>query len=218
MKNKIIDKEAFKTLLKDDMSIMFGGFMACGTSEVLVEAILESKIKNITAICNDAGFEEKGLGKLIKSGQVKKLYASHIGLNPLVGKMMSEGTLEVELNPQGTLAERIRSGGAGLGGVLTPTGLNTDVENGKRVIEVQGKSYLVEEPLRSDLAVVKGKTADRSGNVVYEGTARNFNPIIATAADVVVAGVDEIVEIGELDPECIVTPHILVDFIMKEEV
>lgn len=217
MKNKIIDKEAFKTLLKDDMSIMFGGFMACGTSEVLVEAILESKIKNITAICNDAGFEEKGLGKLIKSGQVKKLYASHIGLNPLVGKMMSEGTLEVELNPQGTLAERIRSGGAGLGGVLTPTGLNTDVENGKRVIEVQGKSYLVEEPLRSDLAVVKGKTADRSGNVVYEGTARNFNPIIATAADVVVAGVDEIVEIGELDPECIVTPHILVDFIMKEE-
>ncbi len=218
MKNKIIDKEAFKSLLKDDMSIMFGGFMACGTSEVLVDAILESKIKNITAICNDAGFEEKGLGKLIKSGQVKKLYASHIGLNPLVGKMMSEGTLEVELNPQGTLAERIRSGGAGLGGVLTPTGLNTDVENGKRVIEVQGKSYLVEEPLRSDLAVVRGKTADRSGNVVYEGTARNFNPIIATAADVVVVGVDEIVEIGELDPECIVTPHILVDFIVKEEV
>lgn len=217
MKNKIIEKETFISLLKDDMTIMFGGFMACGTSDVLVDAIRESGIKNITAICNDAGTEEKGLGKLVKSGQIKKLYATHIGLNPLVGKMMSEGTIEVELNPQGTLAERIRSAGAGLGGVLTPTGLDTEVEKGKCIIKVQGKKYLLEEPLHADLAVIRGRTVDRLGNVVYEGTARNFNPIMAMAADIVIVGADEIVDIGEMNPECIVTPHIIVDYIVKEE-
>ncbi|HHV10609.1 MAG TPA: 3-oxoacid CoA-transferase subunit A [Clostridiales bacterium] len=218
MINKIIDKEAFKAVLKDDMTIMFGGFMACGTSDVLVEAICESGIKNITAICNDAGFEDRGLGKIIKNGQVKKLYASHIGLNPLVGKMMSEGMLEVELSPQGTLVERIRCAGAGLGGVLTPTGLDTDVELGKCIIKVQGKKYLLEEPLRADLAVIRGRYVDRLGNVVYEGTARNFNPVMATAADLVVAGADEIVETGKLGQECIATPHVLVDYIVKEEI
>ncbi|AYO29401.1 3-oxoacid CoA-transferase subunit A [Biomaibacter acetigenes] len=218
MKNKIIDKETFRSLLKDDMTIMFGGFMTVGTSDVLIEEILKSGIKGITAICNDAGFEDRGLGKLVKNGQVKKLYASHIGLNPLVGKMMSDGTLEVELSPQGTLVERIRSGGAGLGGVLTPTGIGTDVEKGKQIIEVQGKKYILEEPLRADMAIIRGRAVDRLGNVVYARTARNFNPVMATAADIVVVGADQIVEVGSLDPEEIITPHIFVDYIVKEDI
>lgn len=217
MKNKICDLAAFKALLKNDMTIMVGGFMGCGTSEMLMNAIMESGIQNLTTICNDAGLEDVGLGKLIKSGQVTKLYASHIGLNPLVGQKMAEGTLEVELNPQGTLAERIRSGGAGLGGVLTPTGLDTDVEDSKAVVVVQGKRYLVEEPLRADLAIIKGKKVDKLGNVIYAATARNFNPLMAMACDTVVVAAEEIVEVGALDPEMIITPHILVDYIIKEE-
>ncbi|KUO75623.1 MAG: branched-chain amino acid dehydrogenase [Clostridia bacterium BRH_c25] len=200
------------------MTIMFGGFMAVGTSDVLIDEILKSGIKGITAICNDAGLEDKGLGKLVKNGQIKKLYTSHIGLNPLVGKMMSEGTIEVELNPQGTLAERIRSSGAGLGGVLTPTGLGTDVEKGKQIIEVLNKKYILEEPLKADLAIIRGRSADKLGNVVYARTGRNFNPVMATAAETVVVGADEIVETGLLDPEEIITPHIFVDYIVKEDI
>jgi acetate CoA/acetoacetate CoA-transferase alpha subunit len=218
MRNKIIDKETFRSLLKDDMTIMFGGFMAVGTSDILIDEILKSNIKGITAICNDAGFEDKGLGKLVKNNQVKKLIASHIGLNPLVGKMMSEGIIDVELNPQGTLAERIRSGGAGLGGVLTPTGIGTDVEKEKLIIEVQNKKYILEEPLKADLAIIRGRSVDKLGNVVYARTARNFNPVMATAAETVVVGADEIVETGLLEPEEIITPHIFVDYIVKEDI
>lgn len=217
MKNKIIDRETFRAMLKDNMTIMFGGFMTVGTSDVLIDEILKSGIKGIIAISNDAGYEDKGIGKLIKNGQVKKLFTSHIGLNPLAGKMMSEGTLEIELNPQGTLAERIRSAGAGLGGVLTPTGIGTDVEKGKQIVEVCGKKYILEEPLKADLAIIRGSVVDKLGNVVYAKTARNFNPIMATAADTVVVGADEIVEIGSLDPERIITPHIFVDYIVKED-
>lgn len=218
MKSKVIDTQLVKGMLKDDMTIMFGGFMALGTSDILIEVIRESGIQNITAICSDGGFEDKGLGRIIQTGQVKKLIASHIGLNPMVGKKMNEGTIDVELIPQGTLAERIRSGGAGLGGVLTPTGLNTSVEDGKKILEVQGKQYLLEEPLRSDLAIIRGVRIDEMGNVAYAATARNFNPIMATAADVVIAGADEVVPKGTLDPEAIVTPHVLVDYIVKEDV
>ena len=200
------------------MTIMFGGFMACGTSDILVEAISESGVRNLTVISSDAGWENKGIGILIKNGQVMKLYASHIGLNPLVGKKMTEGTMDVELNPQGTLAERIRAGGAGLGGVLTPTGLDTDVEKEKRIIEVQNKKYILEEPLRADLAVIRAYKADTMGNVVYKATARNFNPVMATAADIVVVGAENIVEKGSLDPEVIITPHVLVDYIVQENI
>lgn len=218
MKNKVIDKATFRALLKDNMTIMFGGFMGVGTSKVLVDEIKRSEIKGITAICSDAGWEDNGLGKLVSSGQIKKLFASHIGLNPLVGKMMSEGTMEVELNPQGTLVERIRSGGAGLGGVLTPTGLGTDIEKGKQIIEVQGKKYILEEPLKADLAIIRGERVDKMGNVIYSKTTRNFNPVMATAAEIVVVGAQEIVEIGALNSEHIVTPHIFVDYIVKEDV
>lgn len=217
MKNKITGKEQFKELLRDDMTIMFGGFMACGASRVLIDAIYESGVRNITAISSDAGWEDKGLGRLIQSGQVTKLLASHIGLNPIVGKKMQDGVLDVELIPQGTLVERIRSGGAGLGGVLTPTGLGTEVEAGKQIIEVKGKAYLLEEPLRADLAVIKGHQVDVMGNVVYLGTERNFNPIMATASDVVVVSADEVVEKGAFNPDFIITPHVLVDYIVMEE-
>ena len=218
MKNKIVDTTTFQSLLKDDMVIMFGGFMAVGTSETLIDEIVKSGIKGITAICTDGGFEDKGLGKLIKNGQVKKLIASHIGLNPLVGKMMADGTLEVELSPQGTLVERIRSGGANLGGVLTPTGLGTEIEKGKQVITVQGKAYLLEEPLKADLAIIKGTTVDKKGNILYAKTTRNFNPVMATAADVVVVGAENIVDVGMLDPDHVMTPHIFVDYIIQEAI
>lgn len=216
MKNKVIDKEKFKELLKDDMTILSGGFMSAGASDVLIEAIKESGVKGLHIISTDAGYENKGVGKLISAGRVKRLTASHIGLNPLVGKMMNEGTLEVELVPQGTLAERIRSAGAGLGGVLTPTGIGTILEEGKQVIEVQGKHYLLEEPIRADLAIIHGHQVDQMGNVVYRGTSRNFNPLMAMAAEVVVVGGEEIVEKGSLNPECIATPHPLIDYIVKE--
>lgn len=216
MQNKIIDATIFRSLLKDNMVIMFGGFMTVGTSETLISEIIKSGIKDITAICNDGGFEDKGLGRLIKNGQVKKLIASHIGLNPLIGKMMAEGTLEVELSPQGTLVERIRSGGANLGGVLTPTGLGTEVEKGKQVITVQEKCYLLEEPLKADLAIIKGSIVDKRGNIIYSKTTRNFNPIMATAADIVVVSTHNIVEVGALDPDAIITPHIFVDYILQE--
>lgn len=214
---KIISKETFRSLLKDDMSIMVGGFMAVGTNEQLIDEIVLSEIKNITIICNDAGFETKGVGKLIKNGQVKKLVASHIGLNPEAGRLMSEGTLECILVPQGTLAEQIRAGGAGLGGVLTTTGLNTIVAEGKDTITVNGIVYLLEEPIKADLAIINGHIVDQIGNIVYNKTARNFNPLMATACETVVVGTNNIVEKGSIDGDHIITPHIFVDYIVKEE-
>jgi len=214
---KIISKETFRSLLKDDMSIMVGGFMAVGTNEQLIDEIVLSEIKNITIICNDAGFETKGVGKLIKNGQVKKLVASHIGLNPEAGRLMSEGTLECILVPQGTLAEQIRAGGAGLGGVLTTTGLNTIVAEGKDTVTVNGIEYLLEEPIKADLAIINGHIVDQIGNIVYNKTARNFNPLMATACETVVVGTNNIVEKGSIDGDHIITPHIFVDYIVKEE-
>lgn len=213
---KFISKSEFKKLLWDGMTIMVGGFMTAGTSDTLIGAIKESGIKDIHIICSDAGYEDKGVGKLVSAGQVSRLTASHIGLNPLVGKMMSEGTMQVELVPQGTLAERIRSAGAGLGGVLTPTGIGTMIEVDKQIIEVQGCKFILEEPLRADLAILLGNKVDRMGNVVYKGTSRNFNPIMAMAADKVAVAAEEVVEKGSLNPECIATPHPLVDYIVEE--
>ncbi len=218
MMNKMIDRSGFKDLLRDGMTILVGGFMAAGTSETLIDAVVESGVKNLHIICSDAGYENKGVGRLVTSGQASRLTASHVGLNPLVGKKMTEGSLEVELVPQGTLVERIRSGGAGLGGVLTPTGLGTIVEDGKQVIRIKEKDYLLEEAIRGDLAIILGHQIDEMGNIIYRGTTRNFNPLMATAADLVVAAGQEIVAKGSLNPEMIATPHPLVDHIMKEDV
>jgi len=210
-----IDEKQFQSLLHDGMTLMVGGFLSNGSPERLIGAVLDAHITDLTIICNDGGFEDRGVGRLIVAGRVKKLIASHIGTNPSAGRLMQEGKLSVTLIPQGSLIEKIRAKGAGLGGVLTPTGMNTIVADGKRVIQVQGRDYLLEEPLRADMALVGGALADRFGNLRYRGTMRNFNPIIAMAADIVVAEPSRIEEM--LDPEMIVTPHPLVDYILKEE-
>ena len=204
-------------MIKDGMTVMIGGFMSNGTPEILMDAIVEKGIKNLTVIANDTGTPGTGIGKLIAAGAVKKLIATHIGLNPMTGQLMNEGTLAVTLVPQGTLAEQIRAGGAGLGGVLTPTGLGTDVANGKEVITVDGKPYLLERPLRADVALIRGSVVDQVGNVFYKGTTRNFNPMMATAADVVIAAAEALVPAGDIPGESIVTPGIFVDYIVEGE-
>jgi acetate CoA/acetoacetate CoA-transferase alpha subunit len=190
-------------------------FLACGTPEKLIDWVLESGVKDLTIICNDGGWPNKGVGKLIVNGQVKKLIASHIGTNPVAGQKMSDGSLEVELIPQGTLIEKIRAKGAGLGGILTSTGLHTIVEQGKQIMTVEGQNYLLETALGADLALVQAHFSDQIGNLTYAKTARNFNPIIATAATKVVALCDHLV--SEIDPETVITPHIFIDYLVLEE-
>jgi len=207
----------FKKLLKDGMTIMVGGFMTDGTPEQLIDAVLESGVKDLTLINNDGGYPERGVGKLIGNGRVKTLIASHVGLNPTVAKLMNSGEMEVILVPQGTLAERIRAKGAGLGGILTPTGLGTLVQEGKDVIEIDGKKYILEKPLAADLAIVEATYADKFGNGVNVGTTRNFNPVMALAADTVVLGTYEVKELGEVDPSAVTIYGVLVDHIVKIE-
>ncbi len=196
--------------LKDGMSILFGGFMAAGTPDGIVKAILDSGVKNLTIIGNDTATPDSGIGILIAARRVKKVIASHIGTNPETGRQMIANEIDVELVPQGTLAERIRCGGSGLGGVLTPTGVGTIVEEGKTKLTFDGIEYLVERPLRADIAILKAYLADEKGNLVYQRAARNFNPIMALAADFVVAEVDTIVKPGEIDPDLVMTPGVLV--------
>ncbi|HAQ61986.1 TPA: branched-chain amino acid dehydrogenase [Candidatus Delongbacteria bacterium] len=214
---KVVDKNELKQYLKDGISIHFGGFMVCGTPEGLVDLLIEMKLKDLTLICNDAGFPDRGIGRLIVNGQVKKLITSHIGLNPEAGKQMNEGKMEVELVPQGTLAERIRAAGSGLGGFLTPTGVGTSVENGKQKLTIDGKEYLLELPLRADFAFLRGSITDTIGNVYYNGTSRNFNPLMALAADMVIVETEELVEKGQIKPEDVMTPGVLVRYVVKEE-
>lgn len=203
--------------LKDGMSVMVGGFLSIGTPEILIEEIIEKGIKNLTIIANDGGIPGAGVARLVEAGLVKRLIVSHIGMTPKVAELMNEGKLEVELVPQGTLAERIRAGGAGLGGVLTPTGIGTDVAHGKEVITVDNKEYLLEKPLHADVAIIRGSVVDGSGNVMYKGTTRNFNPLMATAADLVIVGAEKIVPDGTIAGEQIVTPGIFVDYIVGGE-
>lgn len=212
--SKVIKKDDIKKHLISGMSIMVGGFMNIGTPEGIIDEIISSGVTDLTIICNDAGLPGKGVGRLIENNQVKKLIASHIGLNPMAGKLMSEEKLIVELVPQGTLAERIRCGGAGLGGFLTPTGLGTIVENDKKIIETNGTKYLLELPLRADLAILYGTTVDQYGNVVYTKTTRNFNPVMATATDNVIVQARNLID--EINPDHVMTPHIFVDYIVKE--
>lgn len=219
MKNmkKAATTEQIEDLLHDGMTIMIGGFMATGAPERLIDLLIKKDIKDITLISTDTGSPGRGSSRLIAEKRVKKLYASHIGTNPETGKQMNEGTLEVELVPQGSLAERIRSAGAGLGGVLTPTGLGTIVAENKRVIEVDGKQYLLEVPLKADLALIRGSKVDRRGNVFYSKTTQNFNPLMATAAETVVVEPEQIVELGDIEPEAVHTPSLYVDYILVED-
>lgn len=211
MTNKQVSIEEAGAFFKDGMTIMVGGFLAVGTPEALIEAILKQETKELTLIANDTGFPDKGVGRLVVNRRAKKVIASHIGTNPETGKQMIAQELGVELVPQGTLAERIRCGGAGLGGVLTPTGVGTVVEEGKEKLTVDGTEYLLEKPLRADIAIIRAKKADKAGNLIYDQSARNFNPLMAFAADVVIAEVDELVEVGGLTPDEIMTPGVVVD-------
>ncbi|WP_275677361.1 acetate CoA-transferase subunit alpha [Neobacillus drentensis] len=209
--NKIISREDVSSLFTDGMTIMAGGFMGVGTPQELVTAMLEANVKEITLIANDTAFVETGVGPLIVNKRVKKVIASHIGTNPETGRQMIAGEMEVELVPQGTLAERVRAGGSGLGGVLTPTGVGTVVEDGKEKITVDGREYLLEKPLRAEVALLKAFKADKAGNLIYHRSARNFNPLMALAADTVIVQVEQLVEVGEIDPDEVMTPGILVD-------
>jgi len=215
--NKVISLESLKGLFKDDMTIMIGGFLGCGTGEVLIDSLIESDVKNLTIIGNDTSYVDEGIGRLIVNNQVKKVIASHIGTNSETGRLMNEGKLDVELSPQGTLIERIRAGGYGLGGILTPTGVGTIVEENKQIITIDGKEYLLELPLRADVALVNGSLVDEFGNTVYKGTTKNFNPMIAMASDIVVVQAEELVSVGNIDKELIMTPGVVVDYIIKEE-
>lgn len=221
MKNKIMAAQEAVADIQDGASIMVGGFMACGTPEILIDALVEKNVKNLTIICNDAGVPGRGVGKLLSNGQIKTLIASHVGLNPEVAQRMNtdveEDKLECLLIPQGTLAERIRSGGAGLGGFLTPTGVGTIVADGKQVINIDSRDYLLEKPLRASFALIRASVIDKFGNITYNGTTRTFNPLMAAAADYVIAGACEIVEVGEIHPNNVVTSGIFVDAIVGGE-
>lgn len=207
--------EELKPLFKDGMTIMIGGFLGCGTPHKIIDLLVAMNVKDLTIIANDTSYVDKGIGRLVVNKQVKKVIASHIGTNSETGRLMNEGLMEVELVPQGTLIERIRAGGSGLGGVLTPTGVGTIVEEGKQKLTINGKEYLLELPLRADLSIIKGTIVDDFGNVFYKGTTRNFNPIIAMAGDKVVVEAEKLVRTGELNPDYVITPGVLVDYIIE---
>ncbi|HYE83991.1 MAG TPA: 3-oxoacid CoA-transferase subunit A [Clostridia bacterium] len=211
--NKIKTIDEAVACIKDGMTVAVGGFMGAGTPEKLVDAVIAKGIKNLTLICNDTAFTDKGVGKWVVNRILSKAIVSHVGTNPETGRQMNAGELIVELVPQGTLAERIRAAGAGLGGILTHTGVGTVVEEGKQKITVDGKEYLLELPLKADVALLRGSIVDKKGNVYYSKATRNFNPIIATAADIVIVEAEKLVEVGELEASDVMTPSVFVDVI-----
>jgi acetate CoA/acetoacetate CoA-transferase alpha subunit len=215
MRRRAITAAEAAALIPDGSSVMFGGFMAVGTPERIVDALVARGARNLTIIGNDTARPGVGVGKLIDAGCVAKCIVSHIGTNPVTQKKMIAGEIEVDLVPQGTLAERIRAGGAGLGGVLTPTGVGTRVEEGKRVIEVEGRSFLLETALLADVAIILAHEADYSFNLTYRLTAMNFNPVIALAAKLVIAEPNEIVPVGVIPPDAVRTPGVLVNHLVE---
>ncbi len=204
-------------MIPDGASLMIGGFLGVGTPHRIIDELVRQGKKNLTIIANDTGRPELGIGRLIVAKQVRKVIVSHIGTNPETQKQMIKGELEAELVPQGTLAERIRAGGYGLGGVITPTGLGTTVAEGKQTIELKGKSFLIELPLRADFALLAAHRSDYRGNLEYELTGRNFNAVMALAADKVIAEPEEIVPTGCIAPDEVITPFVLVDHIIEQE-
>ena len=218
--SKFISAKEAAALVKDGDFVMVGGFLGHGTPDDIINALADTDVKDLTVAVNDTGFPEgaekhgfRGVSELVARHKIKTLYVSHIGTNPETGKQMSEGTMDVRLTPQGTLAEKIRAGGFGLGGVLTPTGVGTDVANGKQVINVDGKDYLLETALKGDVCLIRGSVVDKLGNVYYNGTTRNFCPLMAAACKTVIVEAEKLVEPGEIPPENVMTPFILVDYI-----
>ena len=209
---KITTAEDAISLIKDGDTIMVGGFLDCGAPDLLVDALVEKNVKNLTAIMNDTSYPHTNKGKLIVNKQVKKLITTHIGTNPETGRQMQEKELDVEFVPMGTLIEKIRAKGAGLGGVVTPTGVGTILEEGKQTMEIDGKNFIYERPLGADFALIYGTTADKFGNVSYHGTTRNINTVMATAAETVILQVDNLVD--SLNPDEVVIPGLFIDYIV----
>lgn len=214
MKSIVSAKEAID-LIQDGSTVMVGGFLDCGAPDVLIDELVNQKTGNLTMISNDTTYPDLDKGKLIVNKQVKKLITSHIGTNPETGKQMHDGDLEVELVPMGTLIEKIRAKGTGLGGVLTPTGVGTSIEENKKTMEIDGEKFIFEKPLGADFALIYGTKVDRYGNVSYYGTTRNLNTVMATAAETVIVQADELVDC--LDPNEVVIPGLFVDYVVIKE-
>ncbi|MGO9466111.1 MAG: CoA transferase subunit A [Isosphaeraceae bacterium] len=211
---KTISLAGAAALIPDGASLLVGGFMAIGTPERLMDELVRQRKRDLTVIANDTARPGQGIGKLVAAGLIRKLVVSHIGLNPQTQEQMFEGKIEVELVPQGTLVERIRAGGYGLGGILTPTGVGTVAEIGKQTIELGGKRYLLETPIRADFALVQAFQADYLGNLTYALTGRNFNPVMTMAADTVIAVSENIVPVGVIPPDAVITPAPLVHYLV----
>lgn len=217
-RNKIISVTEAGSLIKNGMTVMIGGFGGVGNPPTLIDEMMKNKVTSLKIICNDAGFPHIGVGRLVTDKRVSKLIASHIGSNPNAGEQMTNGELEVEFSPQGTLVERIRAGGVGLGGIFTDIGVNNPiVAKGKERVEILGKPYLVETALTADISLVYAKKADLFGNLVFDTSARNTNPLVAMAGKITIAEAEEIVPIGHLDPEEIVTSGAFVDYVVQSE-
>ncbi len=214
MKNVVSAKEAV-SLIKDGDTVMLGGFLSCGAPDELIDALVEQNTKELTLICNDTSFPQTDKGKLIVNKQAKKIITAHIGTNPESGRQMHDGDLEVELVPMGTLIEKIRAHGAGLGGVLTPTGVGTDLEKHGKTIVIDDKKYIYEKPLGADFALIYGTKVDKFGNIAFYGTTRNLNTVMATAANTVIVQADELVDC--LEPNEVVIPGLFVDYIVVRE-
>lgn len=217
MKNKAISLTRAVEMIPDGATLMIGGFLGVGSPHRLIDELVRQGRNNLTVIANDTARPELGIGKLIVAKLVRKVIVSHIGTNPETQRQMINGDLVVELAPQGTLAERIRAAGYGLGGVLTPTGLGTTVAEGKRTVEIDGRSFLLELPLKADFALLAARRADYNGNLDYTLTARNFNPIMAMAAATVITEAKEIVPLGVIPPDDVITPYVLVDYLIEKE-
>lgn len=215
MKNKIISAKEAAAMIKSGDTVMVGGFLGNGSPERITDEMLKTDVKDLTIIANDTSFPGLCISRLIENHRVKKVIASHIGTNPETGRQMSSGEMEVQLTPQGTLIEQIRAAGFGLGGILTPTGIGTDVEKGKEKLTLEGKEYLLEMPLRGNVAILQGAIVDKMGNVFFKGSSRNFCPYICMAADLVVVEAEKIVEPGEIPPESVHVQCVLVDYIVQ---
>lgn len=214
--NKVVSgaDEAIKDI-PDNAVLMLGGFGLCGIPENCISALIRKGIKGLTCISNNAGVDDFGIGLMLKTRQVKKMISSYVGENAEFERQLLSGELEVDLVPQGTLAERIRAGGAGIPLFATPTGFATEIAEGKEIREIEGKTYVMEQWLKANFAIVKAWKGDKAGNLIYKGTARNFNPMMATAGKITIAEVEELVEVGELDPNQIHTPGIYVQRIFQ---
>lgn len=215
MTKKVVSASEAIRLINNDSSIMIGGFLNCGVPDLLVEELINAGTSDLTLISNDTSFPTESKGKLIVNKRIKKVITSHIGTNPETGRQLNASELEVEIVPMGTLVERIRAAGSGLGAVLTPTGVGTIIENNKQTLEIDGKKYILDKPIKADYALLYGTKVDKYGNVGFYGTTRNFNTVMATAAETVIIQTDEFVDC--LDPNEVIIPGIFIDYIVVNE-